>query len=109
MRLVFRCDGDGRIGGGHVMRCLTLARAARERGWDVAFVMAEGGFSDRVETEFPVTPIPAATRAPAITYGPAMRAACTMPFNLTATSAAWWTLPKNVEPEPPVERGVVAI
>ncbi|UWQ22018.1 UDP-2,4-diacetamido-2,4,6-trideoxy-beta-L-altropyranose hydrolase [Jannaschia sp. W003] len=64
MRLLFRCDGDGRIGGGHIMRCLTLARAARERGWDVAFAMAEGGFSDRVEREFPVTPIPHAPRAP---------------------------------------------
>ncbi len=38
MRVAFRCDASPGIGGGHVMRCLALARALRERGHDVVFV-----------------------------------------------------------------------
>ncbi|GAA6189545.1 UDP-2,4-diacetamido-2,4,6-trideoxy-beta-L-altropyranose hydrolase [Litorivita sp. NS0012-18] len=50
MRLLIRADGDGRIGGGHIMRCLSLADAARAAGHEVTFLMidAGGGMADWV-------------------------------------------------------------
>ena len=38
MKIVVRVDGGAEIGGGHIVRCLTLAQAARARGHDVVFV-----------------------------------------------------------------------
>ncbi|MES2032696.1 MAG: UDP-2,4-diacetamido-2,4,6-trideoxy-beta-L-altropyranose hydrolase [Pseudomonadota bacterium] len=38
MRVLFVCDAGASVGGGHVMRCLTLARALQARGADVAFL-----------------------------------------------------------------------
>jgi spore coat polysaccharide biosynthesis predicted glycosyltransferase SpsG/ribosomal protein S18 acetylase RimI-like enzyme len=35
--VVFRCDGDDRVGAGHVARCIPLARAFRARGAEIAF------------------------------------------------------------------------
>ncbi|HEY2710520.1 MAG TPA: UDP-2,4-diacetamido-2,4,6-trideoxy-beta-L-altropyranose hydrolase [Caulobacteraceae bacterium] len=37
-RILFLADAGPEVGGGHVMRCLTLARALIERGADCAFV-----------------------------------------------------------------------
>lgn len=37
MRVLFVCDAGPSVGGGHVMRCLTLARALQRQGADVAF------------------------------------------------------------------------
>ncbi len=37
-QLLIRVDGDPRIGIGHVMRCMALARAWKIRGGDVAFI-----------------------------------------------------------------------
>jgi len=41
-RILFRADATPRLGGGHVMRCLALAYALRERDVDVAFACRSG-------------------------------------------------------------------
>lgn len=60
-RLLIRCDGDQRLGLGHVMRCLTLGRELRDsHSWGVMFAMATGQAGvQRVEAElFPVQQLP---------------------------------------------------
>ncbi|WFU75681.1 UDP-2,4-diacetamido-2,4,6-trideoxy-beta-L-altropyranose hydrolase [Bradyrhizobium sp. CB2312] len=42
MLIVFRADADPATGGGHVMRCLTLATEMQQRGADVLFVCCSG-------------------------------------------------------------------
>lgn len=46
--LAIRCDGDGAVGAGHVARCLPLARAFAERGWDVRFSGSYSGLPARM-------------------------------------------------------------
>lgn len=48
-RLVFRCDGNPSIGAGHVMRCLSIAAAAKEQGYACTFILASDDFRERVE------------------------------------------------------------
>lgn len=60
--IVFRADASLQIGTGHVMRCLTLARALRETGAQCRFVTRalEGHLGDRIAKEgFEVTLLPA--------------------------------------------------
>lgn len=40
-RIAFRLDASGAIGGGHAMRCLSLARALADRGADCLFLVNE--------------------------------------------------------------------
>lgn len=49
-RAAFRCDAGAALGGGHLMRCLTLAQALRARGWRIEFLCRElpGAGLDRV-------------------------------------------------------------
>jgi len=38
-RVIFRADGGPRIGGGHVSRCLALAEALNNAGWETVFAV----------------------------------------------------------------------
>jgi UDP-2,4-diacetamido-2,4,6-trideoxy-beta-L-altropyranose hydrolase len=45
LRVAFRCDGDDEIGAGHVARCIPLATAFAQRGWQPVFVGRFGGLA----------------------------------------------------------------
>jgi UDP-2,4-diacetamido-2,4,6-trideoxy-beta-L-altropyranose hydrolase len=64
VNVVFRTDASSRIGSGHVMRCLTLGTALRERGASVSFACREheGHLCDLIaERGFAVTRLPKST------------------------------------------------
>jgi UDP-2,4-diacetamido-2,4,6-trideoxy-beta-L-altropyranose hydrolase len=65
MKIVIRADGGPEIGGGHIMRCLTLAEEAALRGHDITFVVGEGPMIERVrEAGHSVVPLPSLRHSP---------------------------------------------
>ncbi len=48
--LVFRADGNSNVGAGHIMRCLSIADAALDRGIESVFITASEEFKEIVET-----------------------------------------------------------
>jgi UDP-2,4-diacetamido-2,4,6-trideoxy-beta-L-altropyranose hydrolase len=46
--IVFRADGNSKIGAGHIMRCLSVAQALRRRGEECVFVLADDAFKSPV-------------------------------------------------------------
>jgi UDP-2,4-diacetamido-2,4,6-trideoxy-beta-L-altropyranose hydrolase len=46
--ITFRCDGNDRVGAGHVSRCLQIALAFRAAGMEVVFVGVYGGVAARL-------------------------------------------------------------
>lgn len=61
MQVTFRCDASFEIGSGHVMRCLTLATALRNRGHLSQFICRDlqGHMAEIVAKEgFPVVLLP---------------------------------------------------
>ncbi len=61
LKILVRCDGDARIGLGHVVRCLALADVLREaHGCGVSFAMMSGepGMTLVREAGFPILPLP---------------------------------------------------
>lgn len=49
--LIFRCDGNPSIGSGHIMRCLSIAEAAKEAGCHCLFVTADCTFTQTIESK----------------------------------------------------------
>ncbi|MBO5144525.1 MAG: UDP-2,4-diacetamido-2,4,6-trideoxy-beta-L-altropyranose hydrolase [Lachnospiraceae bacterium] len=47
--LYIRADGNANIGMGHVMRCLSVAEAASEKGQELIFLTADEGCRDMIE------------------------------------------------------------
>lgn len=47
-KIVFRVDGNGAIGAGHVMRCLSIAIAARKKEIDCVFITSDDSFGQTI-------------------------------------------------------------
>jgi len=62
-RILFFADAGPEVGGGHVMRCLTLARALGERGADCAFVESRAAAGVLRRFGWPAGPVLAMSNA----------------------------------------------
>ena len=62
---VFRADASGLLGGGHVMRCLAIARALSDAGWHCGFACNEEA-ADVIDwwEDFDFLPVPDGADAP---------------------------------------------
>lgn len=47
-RIIFRADGNPQIGSGHIMRCLSIAEAARRQGYTCCFVTAGKEMTEKI-------------------------------------------------------------
>ena len=48
-KIMIRADGNAMIGAGHIMRCLSVAAAAKELGAECLFVTADSSFSETIK------------------------------------------------------------
>lgn len=46
--IIFRADGNSVIGAGHIMRCLSIANAAKEKGETCKFILATDDFKETI-------------------------------------------------------------
>ncbi len=61
MKIIFRVDASNRMGTGHLMRCITLAEALRERGAEMRFICRahQGNLIEFLQKQtIPVTVLP---------------------------------------------------
>jgi spore coat polysaccharide biosynthesis predicted glycosyltransferase SpsG/RimJ/RimL family protein N-acetyltransferase len=63
--VVFRCDGDDRIGAGHVSRCLQVARILRNLGTPVRIVGHVDGIAAALAADDGIEVVPPDPRSPA--------------------------------------------
>ena len=48
MKILFRADGNGQIGAGHIMRCLAIAGKAKELGIESVFITADDSYYNKI-------------------------------------------------------------
>ena len=48
-KVYFRCDGNAQIGGGHIMRCLSIANALKELGVESEFIVSDSEFAKTIK------------------------------------------------------------
>lgn len=49
--IIFRADGNSQIGSGHIMRCLAIAEAAKDRGEECTFITASDDMASVIKSK----------------------------------------------------------